>query len=38
MRGTSVTWGGIVDVNTDIIIDATRNGYVPIISTVAGGR
>lgn len=30
--------GRIVDVNTDIIIDATRNGYVPIISTVAGGE
>ena len=27
-----------MDVNTDIIIDATRNGYVPIISTVAGGE
>ena len=30
--------GRIVDVNTDIIIDATSNGYVPIISTVAGGE
>ena len=30
--------GRIVDVNTVIIIDATRNGYVPIISTVAGGE
>ena len=30
--------GRIVDDNTDIIIDATRNGYVPIISTVAGGE
>ena len=29
--------GRIVDVNTGIIMDAARNGYVPIISTVAGG-
>lgn len=30
--------GRIIDVNTDIIVDASKNGYVPIISTVAGGE
>ncbi len=29
--------GEITEVNTQIIEDATKNGYVPIISTVAGG-
>lgn len=29
--------GEITEVNTDIITNATTNGYVPIISTVAGG-
>lgn len=29
--------GEITEVNTQIIEDATKNGYVPIISTIAGG-
>ena len=29
--------GEIVRVNTKIITDATNNGYVPIIATIAGG-
>lgn len=29
--------GEITEVNTEVIENATRNGYVPIISTVAGG-
>ena len=30
--------GRIVDVNAGIIVDASRNGYVPIVSTVAAGE
>ena len=29
--------GEIVRINTKIITDATNNGYVPIIATIAGG-
>ena len=29
--------GEITEVNTGVITDATRNGYIPIISTIAGG-
>ena len=29
--------GEITEVNTGVITDATKNGYIPIISTIAGG-